>query len=206
MERASAGNRTAHRARFAVLVSGFGRGAIEIIKDHSEGRILPTLGLLLSTNPASKALEWAANNGIPTVVVIREGKKRGAFETEVLQHLSEHSIDYIFLAGYIPIVGKVLIDAYPDRILNIHPALLPSFKGIHAIDQALGYGVKVTGITVHLVDKEIDHGKIIDQAAVRVAEDDTYETLDRKIFAQGVILTRDCINSYFTARCTTKQI
>lgn len=206
MERASAGNRTDHKCRFAVFVSGFGRGAIEIIKDHAEGRILPTLGLLLSTNPESKALEWAKQHEIPTAVVFRDGRKRSAYEKEVLQHLAEFGIDYIFLAGYIPIVGKVLIEAYPDRILNIHPSLLPTFKGIHAIDQALEYGVKVTGITVHVVDKDIDHGRIIDQVAVRVTDDDTYETLDKKIFAQGVILTRACINSYFKARYTTFKI
>lgn len=200
MERASTGNRTAHKARFAVFVSGFGRGAIEIIKDHAEGRILPTLGLILSTNTESKALEWAKQHEIPTAVVLRKGKKRRSYETEVVNVLRENTIDYVFLAGYAPIVGQTLLTGYPDRILNVHPSLLPAFKGIHAIDQAMEYGVKVTGVTVHVVNEFIDSGRIIGQEAVRIESGDTFEDLDRKIFGKGVALTRDCINAYFTSQ------
>lgn len=193
----SNGGPIGRKARFAVFVSGYGRGAIEIIKDHAEGRILPTLGLLLSTNPESKALEWAEQYDIPTAVVVREGKKRSTYEKEVVSVLRENSIDYVFLAGYAPIVGEILLTGYPDRILNVHPSLLPSFKGIHAIDQAMEYGVKITGVTVHVVNEAIDSGRIIGQEAVRIEPGDRFEDLDMKIFGKGVALTRNCINKYF---------
>lgn len=200
MEFGSACCQKAKRARFAVFVSGYGRGALEIIKDHAEGTIMPELGLLLSTNPESKALELAKKHDIPTAVVIREGKKRSVYETEVLSILSDLKIDYIFLAGYAPIVGKILLNAYPDRILNVHPSLLPAFKGIHAIDQAMEYSVKITGVTVHVVNESIDSGMIIGQEAVRIDPGDTFDDMDMKIFGRGVVLTRDCINEYFTSQ------
>lgn len=188
---------------FAVFVSGYGRGAIEIIRDQLSGELFPVLKLILSTNPDSYVLKVAQENNIETTVVYREGKKRKDYENLIIERLTKHEIDYIFLAGYFPIVGSTLLKAYPERILNVHPSLLPAFKGINAIDQAINYGVKIAGVTVHIVNEEIDGGIIIGQEAVRIEVDDTFNDVDRKIFVLGTKLSRECINSHFLTVKTT---
>ena len=108
-----------------------------------------------------------------------------------------HEIDYIFLAGWMPIVGPTLLKNYSNKIINIHPSLLPSFKGLNAIDQALDYGVKITGLTTHYVDKTIDGGDIILQKYVLIDEKDDFVILDKKIFIAGTKLSIETINKIF---------
>jgi phosphoribosylglycinamide formyltransferase-1 len=183
---------------FAVFISGYGRGAIEIIKDFKNELIKPYLSLILSNNEHSYALKVAKENNINTVIIKKNhNQSNDDFENEILKELYKHKIDYIFLAGWMYIIREKLLTAYPKRIVNIHPSLLPSFKGANAIEQALKYKVKITGITTHFVDNTIDGGEIIDQKCVRVNEDDNFKTLDNKIFKAGTILTVETINKIF---------
>jgi len=184
--------------KFAVLVSGYGRGAIEIIKDYRFGLIKPELSLILSSVSNSKALSFATENGIEIGVIEKHKfKTKMDFENEIISVLSDNEIDYIFLAGWMPIVGSTLLKKYYNKIINIHPSLLPSFKGLSAIDKAMNYGVKITGITTHYVDNTIDGGKIIDQVAIRITDEDIFETIDNKIFKAGTILSIETINKIF---------
>ena len=170
------------RKKFAVFVSGYGRGAIEIIKDYRNGLIKPQLSLLLSSNPESGSLNFAQSNDIPCAIIEKSKfETKLEFENEINLVLSQHEIDYIFLAGWMPIVGSTLLKKHSNKIINIHPSLLPSFKGLDALDQALDYGVKITGITTHFVDKSIDGGGIILQKHVYVDEEDDFQSLDKNM-------------------------
>ena len=183
---------------FAVLISGFGRGAIEIIIDYKSGKIKPTLGLVLSTSLSSEAINIARQNGIETSIVVKSKfENKSKFEQHIISILKKKNIEYLFLAGYKYIIDEELLEEYPNRIVNIHPSLLPVFKGIYAIDQALDYGVKITGITTHFVNKELDGGRIIMQQAVAIENDDTFNDVDAKIFKAGTIITTNTINQVF---------
>ena len=181
---------------FAIFISGYGRGAIEIINDFSSGLIEPRLNLVLSTNKNSYALEVAQKNKINNTVVIKDQDKI-SFENQILEELEKNNIDYIFLAGFMPIIGSQLLNKYKYKILNIHPSLLPSFKGLNAIDQAITYKVKVTGVTVHYVDNSIDGGEIVDQVPIYIEDKDDFKEIDKKIFKVGTKLTTKCINKIF---------
>ncbi|HED06844.1 MAG TPA: phosphoribosylglycinamide formyltransferase [Ignavibacteria bacterium] len=186
------------KKKFAVFISGYGRGAIEIIKDYKFGLVRPELSLLLSDNKMSYALEIAKKNSISTVVIEKNKyKSKCYFEEEIINELKKKEIDYIFLAGWMNIIGQTILSIYPNKIVNIHPSLLPSFKGLNAIEQALKYGVKITGVTTHIVDNLIDNGKILKQIPISVESNDTFKTLDNKIFKAGTILTLETINEYF---------
>ena len=186
------------KKKFAILVSGYGRGAIQIIKDCRNGLIKPQLSLLVSSNPNSESLKYASSNNIPYAVIEKDKfETKSEFETEIKSLLFNHGIDYVFLAGWMPIIGPSLINNYIKRIINIHPSLLPSFKGLNAIDQAINSGVKVTGITTHFVNHKIDSGEIIDQIPVVISSSDDFNSLVEKIFKAGVILTRNTINNNF---------
>lgn len=183
---------------FAVFVSGYGRGAIEIINDFQLGLIQPKLNLILSSNPKSKVIEIAKAKNIPSVIIEPSNfQSREEYENGIIDELENYNINYIFLAGWMKILGETLIEKYKNRIVNIHNSLLPSFKGLNAIDQALNYGVKYTGITTHFVDTSIDGGSIIDQEIVRIDDDDNFKTLDNKVFKAGTILTLKTINKVF---------
>lgn len=193
------------QVNFAIFVSGYGNGAIEIIKNNNHNLIRPNPALLLSSNPESVSLRIAEAHDIPTAVVQRDQyRNRRIFETVILEKLYEHDIDYIFLAGYRLIVGELLLENFHNRIVNIHPSLLPAFKGRDAIGQALEAGVKITGTTTHLIDEKLDEGKILAQRAVQVDEEDDHNSLGNKIFKMGAILTVTTINHYFTTRYRCK--
>lgn len=182
---------------FAVFVSGNGRGAREIIKDSERKLIHPKLALIVTSNDKSSIIEYGAKKGIPVAIVENNKTDKKTFELDLINVLDQHNIDYIFLAGWMLIIGKTLIDRFPCRIVNIHPSLLPSFSGKNAIDQAVDYGVKITGITTHLIDEKIDEGSIIGQLPVFIEDADSFEEIDRKIFSAGKSLTRETINKLF---------
>ena len=187
-----------NKKKFAIFVSGYGRGAIEIINDYLNGLIEPQLSILISSNPKSGSLNFAKSNEIACLVIEKNNyDTKLDFENEIVDILLENKIDYIFLAGWMPIVGSTLLKTYSKKIINIHPSLLPSFKGLNAIDQALDYGVKITGITTHYVDKSIDGGDIILQKHVFIDEKDDFFSLDKKIFKAGAKLSIETINKIF---------
>lgn len=166
----------------AVFASGRGSNFGAIIRAVKKGKIKANLTLLVCDQPGAGAIGRAKRAGIKVALVKREDyASKNDFENKILQHLEENNIELIVLAGYMRLLGPQLIARYKNRILNIHPALLPSFKGVHGIKDAFDYGVKVTGVTVHFVDEEMDHGPIVLQAPVKIDESDTPESLETKI-------------------------
>ena len=159
---------------FAVLVSGHGTNLAAIINAVKRKAIRANLRLVVSDNPQAFALKRAKKAKIKAVVIKREDfSDREGFEGELLKHLKGEKIDFIVLAGFMRILSPFLIGQYPRRILNIHPALLPAFKGTHAIKDAFEFGAKVTGVTVHLVDEKVDHGPIVLQESLKINPQDT---------------------------------
>jgi len=169
------------RKRLGVLVSGRGSN-LQALIDASKDKDYPAeVVVVISNNPSAYAIERAKRENIPVFVVERENyKNKKEYEEKIKEILQSFRVDLVVLAGYMKIVGKTLLEAFPNRIINIHPSLLPSFPGLEAQKQAWEYGVKISGCTVHFVDEGIDSGPIIGQRAVPVYDDDTPETFSRK--------------------------
>jgi phosphoribosylglycinamide formyltransferase-1 len=166
-------------ARIAVLASGQGPNLQALLDD---GTIRPTLALVLSDRSSAVALARAEAHGVPFAIVERVAfPDRAACDAAVLARLREAEIDTLVLAGYLRLLGPELVRAYEGRILNVHPALLPAFPGTTSVADALAWGVKVTGVTVHLVDEEVDHGPIVFQEAIEVRDDDDWDTLEGRV-------------------------
>ena len=167
-----------------VLVSGSGTNLQAIIDRVGAKRLDCRIALVVSNRPGARALERAAEAGVATLVLDhRTFAGREAFDAALVEKLRGAGVELVVLAGFDRLVSRVLLEAFPERVINIHPALLPSFKGLHAQRDALEYGVKLAGATVHLVDEQTDHGPIIVQGAVGVRPDDTEDTLRERILA-----------------------
>ncbi|MDD3655752.1 MAG: phosphoribosylglycinamide formyltransferase [Atribacterota bacterium] len=166
----------------AVLVSGRGSNLQAIINAIKKGRINGEIKLVLCDNPRAYALQRAKKNNIKIQVVhYKMFSSKEEYEQEIIKHLDSNKIDLIVLAGYMRLLSPSFVKKYHYRIINIHPALLPAFPGLHAQRQALEYGVKVSGCTVHFVDEGVDSGPIILQKAVEVKQFDDEESLSRRI-------------------------
>ncbi|OGX23228.1 MAG: phosphoribosylglycinamide formyltransferase [Omnitrophica WOR_2 bacterium RBG_13_44_8] len=166
----------------AVFASGKGTNFGAIIRAVKKGNIKANLSLLVSDNPQAGALGRAKRAGIKVALVKREDfPDKKDFEAGIIQHLEENQIGLIVLAGFMRLLSQEFVSRYPGRILNIHPALLPSFKGTQGVKDAFDYGAKVTGVTVHFVDEKMDHGPIILQKTVKIEEGDTLESLEKKM-------------------------
>jgi len=163
--------------RLAVLVSGGGTNLQALLDDPE---IAPHICLVLSDRPGVKALDRAEAAGVPTAVIEPSGD-RAALSRDVLAALDAHAVDAVVSAGYMRILGPEVVAPYRDRWLNVHPALLPSFPGMHGVRDALAYGVKVAGVTVHLVDEGIDTGPIVLQEAIQVRGDDDWDSLETRV-------------------------
>jgi phosphoribosylglycinamide formyltransferase-1 len=163
--------------RVAVLVSGSGTNLQALLDDPAIRRHIE---LVLSDRPGIRALERATTAGIEAVV-IEPGSDRGALSAAVAEALTRRGIDLIVSAGYMRVLGSPVIDRWRDRWLNVHPALLPSFPGTHAVADALAAGVKVTGVTVHLVDAGVDTGPIVLQEAIAIRPDDDWDALEVRV-------------------------
>jgi len=177
--------------RIAVLVSGGGTNLQALIDAQGKTLLSGEIALVVANNASAYALERAKNAGIPTAVVLKkECGSQAAFEETLKQVLTEHRIDLIVLAGFMTILTENFTSAYPKRIINVHPSLIPSFcgegfYGLRVHEAALEYGVKVTGATVHFVNEIPDGGEIIAQKAVYIEENDTPETLQRRVMEQA---------------------
>jgi phosphoribosylglycinamide formyltransferase-1 len=155
------------KTRLAVFASGSGSNYEAIVEACRDGRIDAEVVLLVCDKPGAYVLERAKRYGTECFAFTpKEYESREAYESVIADMLDEREVDFVCLAGYMRIVGKVLLSRYEQRIVNIHPSLLPSFKGAHAIQDAVDYGVKIFGVTTHYVDETLDGGKIIDQGAV----------------------------------------
>jgi phosphoribosylglycinamide formyltransferase 1 len=171
--------------RLGILLSGRGSNFISIANAIRELRLKGCeIAVVLSNLPDAGGLDAARGMGVPALAVPSAGKKRAEHDAEMVAVLREHRVDLVCLAGYMRIVSGAFVSAFPNRILNIHPALLPAFPGLDAQTQALEYGAKIAGCTVHFVDEAVDHGPIILQRVVPVEDDDTPETLSARILEQ----------------------
>ena len=168
-----------------VLVSGRGSNLQAIIDTTEAGELPARVTVVISDKAEAYGLERARNHGIPAVHINpKDFADKTAYEAEIVRILKEHGVGLVCLAGYMRLVGSTLLAAFPERVINIHPALLPAFPGLHGQEQAFNYGVKVSGCTVHFVDVGMDTGPIILQVTVPVLEDDTADTLAARILEQ----------------------
>ena len=168
-----------------VLASGRGTNLQAIIEAIKEGKIEGRISIVISDNRDAFALKRAKQNNIETEYInFKSFKNREDYDKKIMEYLKEKDIDLVVLAGYMRILSSYFIKMYKNRIINIHPALLPSFPGLHAQRQAVEHGVKVSGCTVHFVDEGVDSGPIILQKAVQVSADDTEESLAEKILKE----------------------
>ncbi|HEV8246523.1 MAG TPA: phosphoribosylglycinamide formyltransferase [Polyangiaceae bacterium] len=165
-----------------VLVSGSGTNLQAILDAIAGGRLDARVRLVVSNQPGVRALERAERAGVPHVVISHRAKpSREAFDSELVQALRNAGADWIVLAGFMRVLTPVFLDAFAGRIINIHPALLPSFPGTHALRQALEHGVKITGCTVHYIDTGVDTGRIIAQRAVPILPGDDEASLGERV-------------------------
>lgn len=170
------------KKKIAVFASGFGSNLQAILDYQSASKPNGEVVLVFSNNKAAYALERAKRHKIKTACFSpSDFAGREEYDKQIVKMLDCEDIDLVVLAGYMLLLGKHVIECYRNRIINIHPALLPSFKGTHGIKDALEYGVKITGVTVHFVDEGLDSGPIIIQETVSVSQDETLESLEEKI-------------------------
>lgn len=185
--------------KLAVLCSGRGTDLQSIIDAIKAGNLQAEISIVITDKPNVKALERAEIAGIKNICVDRKKfDNRADFEAELLKNLAD--IDLVVLAGFMRILSPEFVKKFAGRLMNIHPSLLPSFKGAHAHRDALAYGVKVSGCTVHFVDEGTDSGPIILQAAVEVLENDTEETLSARILEQEHIIYPKAIQLFAEGR------
>ena len=171
--------------RLAVLISGRGSNLQSIIDAIHDGRLDATIAVVISNRTEAQGLARARAAGIDALALgPASSSLRDDYDRAIGEELRRRDVDLICLAGFMRVVGAPLLEACPNRILNIHPSLLPAFPGLGAQRQALAHGVRITGATVHLVTPELDGGPIVLQAAVPVLEDDTVDTLSARILAE----------------------
>lgn len=173
--------------KLGILISGRGSNMRSLLEAKARGGLpAAEFAVVFSNDPSAAGLETAREHGVPTVAISHRDYKgrRAEFDREVVRVLREHGCEGVVLAGYMRVLGEEAVRAFTGRIVNIHPALLPSFPGIHAQKQALDYGVRVSGCTVHFVDEGVDTGPIILQKVVPVEDDDTEESLGARILEQ----------------------
>lgn len=171
--------------KLGILISGRGSNMQAIIDAVQSGRISGSeVAVVISDKPDAPGLQKARERGVETAVIERAGRTRAEHDAEIISELKKRGVELICLAGYMRLLSPDFIGAFPNQIINIHPSLLPSFRGLDAQRQAFDHGVKVTGCTVHFVDEELDNGAIIAQRAVEVRDGDTAETLSARILEQ----------------------
>ena len=177
-----------------ILLSGRGSNFVAIADSIAAGRIPDArIAVVISNRTDAKGIETARRRGLNALVIPSKGKEREQHDREIVAALKEHQVDLICLAGYMRLLSPWFVRQFPQRILNIHPSLLPAFPGLEAQQQAFAYGVKVSGCTVHFVDEELDHGVIILQKTVPVFPEDDERALSARILEQEHLAYTDAI-------------
>lgn len=172
-------------ARIGILISGRGSNMVALADAVRDGRIPNAeISVVISDQPDARGLVKARDRSIETLVIERSGRRREEHDREIVAALRNRQVDLVCLAGYMRVLSGEFLKAFPRRILNIHPSLLPSFPGLEAQKQALEHGAKVSGCTVHFVDETLDGGPVIAQRVVPVLDDDTVESLSVRILAE----------------------
>lgn len=193
------------KGNVAVLLSGRGSNFLSILEHSRQKHSCYRVSLVISDNEQAAGLLKAREEGLPAIAhnpAIYPNRKQ--YEETLCRHLEAHQIELVCLAGYMRLVGKTLLQKFRDRILNIHPSLLPAFPGLNAQKQALDWGVKISGCTVHFVDSGMDTGPIILQQAIPVYDEDSEETLSERILKQEHRIYPEAISLYFTGRLTRR--
>lgn len=170
--------------RLGILLSGRGSNFQAIARAISEGRLDAEIAVVISNRPDAPGLAIAESLGLKAIGLSSKGVERETFDRQLVGLLQEHGVDLVCLAGYMRLLSGYFVRSFPMRILNIHPSLLPAFPGLDAQHQALLYGVKFSGCTVHFVDENLDSGPIVQQAVVPVLDDDTADTLSARILKE----------------------
>lgn len=179
------GKESTTSASLGVLISGRGSNLQSLIDSQVSGELPARIAVVVSNQPGAPGLDRARAAGIEALTIShRDYGDRDAFDAAIAEALKQRGVTLVCLAGFMRLIGRPLLEAFPNAILNIHPSLLPSFPGVDAQAQALAYGVKVSGATVHLVNGDLDAGPIIAQATVPVKDDDTPESLARRILVE----------------------
>jgi phosphoribosylglycinamide formyltransferase-1 len=181
--------------RLGILLSGRGSNFLAIAEAVHAGilRGIAEIAVVISNNADSYGLARARELGLPTALFVSKGRKRAEHDADVAACLLENEVDLVILAGYMRLLSPEFVSAFPDRILNIHPSLLPAFPGLEAQSQALDYGSKVVGCTVHFVDEQLDHGVIVLQRTVPVLDEDDSHTLSERILHEEHIAYPEAI-------------
>jgi phosphoribosylglycinamide formyltransferase-1 len=177
-----------------ILLSGRGSNFLAIAESVRQGRIPARIAVVISNRPEAAGIQHARRLGLEALVIPSRGLARDEHEAKVIAALQSHEVNLVCLAGYMRLLSPEFIRAFPNRILNIHPSLLPAFPGLDAQKQAIDYGVKVSGCTVHFVDEHLDHGPILVQRAVAVLEGDDEHSLAARILEQEHIAYTEAIN------------
>lgn len=173
------------KVNLGVLVSGSGSNLQSVIDNIEQGKVDAVIKVIISNNADAYALKRAKKHGIPFVVIDHtKYRDRELFDLKMIEILKSFSVELVVMAGFMRVLTAIFLKAFPMKIMNIHPALLPSFQGLHGQSKAFDYGVKFTGCTVHFADEGVDTGPIIIQAVVPVYEDDTDETLQKRILKE----------------------
>ncbi|PSO59870.1 MAG: phosphoribosylglycinamide formyltransferase [Cyanobacteria bacterium QH_2_48_84] len=180
--------------KLGIMASGSGSNFEAVAQAIADGQLNAQIQVLIYNNPDAKAAWRAQQWGVPAVLCNhREYGSREDLDRSIVEALQRHQVEWVVMAGWMRVVTPTLIDAFPDKIINIHPSLMPSFKGVRAVEQALEAGVKIAGCTVHLVLPEVDTGPILLQAAVPVFPDDTHQTLHSRIQTQEHLILPQAI-------------
>jgi len=194
MKRMSPHSDDASRLKLGILLSGRGSNFLAIAESIRAGRLKGVeIAVVISNVAEAPGIQAAREMGLPTAVFVSKGRKREEHDADVSAYLKAHEVDLVCLAGYMRLLSPQFVAAFPHRILNIHPSLLPAFPGLDAQEQALNYGVKVTGCTVHFVDEELDHGAIVVQRALAVLEADDAHSLAERILKEEHIAYTEAI-------------
>jgi phosphoribosylglycinamide formyltransferase-1 len=184
-----------------ILLSGRGSNFEAIADNVASGKLDASIAVVISNRSDAGGIESARRRGLTVAMIPSKGKVRGDHDREVVSVLREHKVDLICLAGYMRLLSPWFVQQFPNRILNIHPSLLPAFPGLEAQKQAFEYGVKFSGCTVHFVDENLDHGAIIVQRVVPVLDGDDIHTLAARILEQEHIAYTEAIRIVLEGRC-----
>ncbi len=192
--------------RLGILLSGRGSNFLAIHRAINAHRLLDAeIAVVLSNIEDAPGLTAARDLGLTAIVIPSAGRKRADHDAEMIARLNDHNVDLVCLAGYMRIISPAFVQAFPNRILNVHPSLLPAFPGLDAQHQAFDYGAKVTGCTVHFVDEAVDHGVIILQKTVPVLDEDTPETLSARILEQEHLAYPEAIARVLSGQYTIQN-
>jgi len=188
--------------RLGVLISGRGSNFEAISNNINRFKLDAEIAVVISNRPSAPGLEIARQHGLPLRAIPSAGMERETYDRLLIDELKTHEMDLVCLAGFMRLLSAQFIQSFPQRVLNIHPSLLPAFPGLDAVRQALDYGTKITGCTVHFVDEFLDSGPTIIQAAVPVLDDDTVDTLSARVLAQEHLIYSKAIQYIVDGRVT----